>query len=119
MKSVCAKTFDKDFIIVIIALLMLAVVAIPLSLYEHRARNEDNAILNNPSFIGEVADKEVRHLIGMTFFTTDRQYRLYIVGHYLEENEKVEVDRTFIVSSDLFQLYDVGDIVTYDSFNNS
>jgi len=119
LRPVFVKAFDKDYIIVIIVLLILVVVTIPLSLYEHRNRNESNAILNNPSFVGEVSDKDVRHLRGMSFFMMYTQYRLHIVGHYLEESEKIEVDRVFVVSSDLFQLYDIGDIVTCDSFDNS
>ena len=95
---------------------VLAIVIVVLSLYEVRARGEINSILDNPSFVGEVIEREVRRTRGMTFMSEFTQYRLHIVGEFIEDNEIIQIDRVFIVSSELFNRFAEGDVIYYGAF---
>ena len=106
----------KEYILVIIMFCILAVVIVVLSLCEAREKEEANAILNNPSFVGEIIGRDIRHTRGMTFMSGFSQYRLHIVGELIEDNETVQIDRIFIVSSELFNRFDKGDVISYYTF---
>ena len=106
----------RDHAFIILMYCVLAVVIVVLSLSEIREKNETNAILNNPSFVGEVIGREVRHVRGMTFMSEFRQHRLHIIGEFIEDNEIIKVDRIFIVSLELFNQFDEGDIISYGAF---
>ena len=113
------KEFINEYAIAIIAISMLATVGIPFSIQDARVRNENYAILNNPSFVGEVVNKETRRLNGMSPMLSYTQYRMHIVGHYYIIDKKVQIDRIFIVNSELFHLYDIDDVITRENFGGS
>jgi len=79
-------------------------------------RNEVYKFINNPSFLGEVVDKDyLRHggrgfvwpLMSMGY----TEYRLHIVGEYLYGNETVQLDRVFIVPRYLYEQFEIGDLI--------
>ena len=111
------KKFIKEYALVIIAVSVLPAFGIPYSIHEARVKNENYAILNNPTFVGEVVDKEIRR-INITQLLSHNQYRLYLVGHYLENDIKVQIERVFIVNSKFFHQHDIGDVIIREKLDS-
>ena len=108
---------NGDRIIVIaLCLLLLGLVAYGYIRYD----TGSSSIINDPTFVGEVVDKEIVLLrIGLSPATRMREHRLHIVGKYYVDDERVEVDRIFIVSAEIFNRYEVGDIISHDVYGDA
>jgi hypothetical protein len=73
----------------------------------------DEEIINNRSFVGEVIEKDIMRQRWLTIIPM-RSYRLYIIGEYLsDDNEMIQVDRYFNVSKEIYNRYEVGDVISH------
>ena len=79
-------------------------------------RNEVYRIINNPTFVGKVVNKDFIQHEGsrftwpiMTMGYTE--YRLHIVGEYLSSNEIVQLNRIVSVRRYLYDLFEIGDSI--------
>jgi len=82
------------------------------------ARNFDE-IIQNPTFTGVVVRKgtiaEERALIG----SIPARYILQIAGEYFNDDEKIQFDRMFFVSPEVFHRFETGDVISHDMFVDS
>ena len=89
----------------------IAVIIISIHLDNNR-RGEIYILLNNPTFVGKVVDTESVSIRSGVFSTFIRQeHRLHIIGEYIDNNEKVKVDRAFIVLGYLYDRFGIGDLI--------
>ena len=78
------------------------------------ARSSDIYTINNPSFVGEVIakDSEIYQITATSIPVIF--YRLHIVGEYLsDDKEIITFDRVFYVTRQIYNRYEVGDIISH------
>lgn len=94
--------------IAILAAITIIIVSINLS--------NKNDIIYDPTFVGEVVGKETKKraasAAGIMRYT---EYRLHIIGEYIENDKIIQIDRSFIVSEELFNSLDIGDPISNTS----
>ena len=103
----------KNTIIAILALLTL-IALIAYAIYTDLASPSFDDIINNPTFTGTVAGKEVTVERFTTLGPRFTVHRLHIIGSYIEDGEKIQVDRVFAVPSEIYRQFEIGDIISHD-----
>lgn len=106
------KSDNKDLFLLVLLIFTLAFMITSQVFGFSTASSSDMAILNNPSFIGEVIKKnsEILYFAAMPYV----YYRLHILGKYLsDDNEVIRVDRIFYVTREIYNRYEVGDIISH------
>jgi len=68
-------------------------------------------IVDNPTFTGEVINKETSSFPPWGGVAIHQSYRLHIVGEYINGGETVQIDRVFKVSSSWYERFEVGDLI--------
>ena len=114
MYALIKKAAHKDNRLIIIAITVLIAIIIALQLHGNRAISEIYTVIDNPTFIGEVADREViirrtGHGVGWEH----HQFFLHIVGSYIYDDETIYVDRYFPVPQYLFHQFNIGDVISH------
>jgi len=95
----------ESAILIIVSLFLIIAVAV----YSIHQRNQIN-IINDPTFVGEVVGKEATTQRSSVIRQTIT-YRLHITGEYIKDGETVQVDRDFIVSKELYDRFEIGDVI--------
>lgn len=105
---------NEKYVAIIISIIAI-ILTIFMTLHDERARSNELAVLSNPSFVGEVVGKEsvLRHA-GGGMLMRHTEYRLHIVGQYLENYELRQVDRVFTVPRSFYAKYNIGDIISHE-----
>ena len=99
----------KNIIVIVVWLFMI----IPMIFYIVYLHNQ-HEIINNPTFVGEIIGKEsVIHRVGASGVIGVTEYRLHIAGEYIKNNKTIQVNRVFIVSADIYNQHEVGDIISH------
>ena len=94
-----------------IALALAAVALIVYAVYSQRTWSETNNIIHSHNFTGTVVGKEAvtqNFGLGRRRFTV---YRLHVIGEYFGNNERIEVDRVFVVSAEIYHRFEIGDTI--------
>ena len=113
MKDKIINHACKIFIVIVALLIFVTVFA-----YEARVRNELK-VLSYPTFVGEIIAKESRlQSVGMGSGMQITQFRLHIVGTYIDGDEIRQVDRVLVVPGYLYHQFDVGDIIKPSLISN-
>lgn len=101
-------------ILLAIAIITVCTSLIAYGVYEEKEKRRGIEIILNSSFVGEVIEKEkIKRSYGMGGVNTYYVYYMYIIGEYLsEDNEVINVNRNFQVDNDLYNRYQVGDIIS-------
>jgi hypothetical protein len=101
-------------VLIISVLILLIAVLIAHAVYEDNETKRGIEIINHWSFVGEVVERESKKrnnmfpMYGYTMF-----YYMYIIGEYLSnEDEVIHVDRMFRVNEEIYNRYEVGDIIS-------
>jgi len=73
-------------------------------------------IINNPTFIGEVVNKEsitrnARPLAAIPSTT----FQLHIIGAYMEGDEVIHVDQLFTITHYWYRKFEIGDLIYHSS----
>ena len=95
----------------------ICLVILVIAVYIYIGDNTCN-IFNDTTFVGEVVVKEAVSFRTMPFtpgLTTITKHRLYVIGNYFIDGEKVKVDRIITVSAEIFNRYEIGDIISPDT----
>jgi len=100
----------KDEIIAIALILFIALLIAGSTFWNAGRVSTFDALISNPTFVGEVVDKESgwRGGFGITAYT---EHRLHIVGQYYYDGEKIQVDSIFIVPRSQYRQFNVGDLI--------
>jgi len=98
-------------IVGIVALFSILIIIVAANFGCNSRSNEIYTLLNNPTFIGEVVDKEFVWSGGFSTVTRHTEHRVHIIGEYIYDNEVIQVDRIFIISRYLYNQFDIGDLV--------
>ena len=100
--------------------LLVAVAAVLILYFDNKQRKEFYALIDNPTFRGEVVDMaSVKNSFGsfglLDWFTPMEytEYRLHIVGQYQDGDGMIQVDRVFTVSDELYKQFNIGDEIAY------
>ena len=102
---------------IFIVLIFIIVLAVLIYFAYYRSTN---SIIHDPTFVGEVINKETvkqQINIGMTIPRHQVLHRLHIIGTYYAENQRVYVDRIFTVTDAIYNHFEIGDIICSESIN--
>ena len=111
MKSIITK---ERFLVALYLIVSIILLLLSSHFYSDR-RNKFFVLISNPTFEGEVVDMRAIWRGGFTLSTGYMEYRLYIVGEYLYNEEVIQVDRFFIVSRSLYERFDIGDLISWQT----
>jgi len=90
----------KEMLLIISMMALCIIIIMAASHFENNRRNEIYTLINNPTFRGEVVNTQsISRSRGFSPFRRSTEHRLHIVGEYVYDNETIQVDRVFIVSS--------------------
>jgi len=106
-----SKFIESNKIIKTVAITALFILSAVIILYYINLNNHWE-IINHPTFTGEVIGKEsVTRNAGVSLIMKYTEYRLHISGEYTEDNRTIQIDRTFIVPSDIYNNYNIEDFI--------
>jgi len=104
---------DDGYFVVAFAIVFLAITLVWAMLYDTHLDNRISGVINNPTFVGEVVNKEsiTRRVGSMTAFNQITTHQLHIIGEYMEGNEVMQVDQVFTVTRRWFSKFEIGDLI--------
>jgi len=109
---------NEEFRMDIIIIIFCSAVAIAILIYGGRRYDnmlsEIYAIIDEPTFVGEVVDME--HTKSNRIFPLSGgidRYFLHITGSYIVDGETIYVDRNFQVFKYLYEQYKIGDVIPH------
>ena len=119
MKELMKKLAEnEEFRMDIIIIIFCSAVAIAILIYGGRRYDnmlsEIYAIIDEPTFVGEVVDME--HTKSNRIFPLSGgidRYFLHIAGSYIVDGETIYVDRNFQVFKYLYEQYKIGDVIPH------
>ena len=103
---------DDALLMMIFTMFFLAIAMLYGVLYDKHIDNQLSSVINNPTFFGEVIEKEeIIHRVGFGTFNQFTTFRLHIIGEYLEDDEVILVDQVFTATSYWFNRFEIGDLI--------
>lgn len=108
------KKIREELFYITIFIVISIIVLTGAFFYEEHLDNQIRNLINDPTFTGEIVNKEAttRHMgLGISRLNQVTTFRLHIIGEYKEGNEIIHINQTFKVSRYWYNRFEIGDLI--------
>ena len=103
---------NEDTIFYLCITILVIGVTIAAFLYDIHLDNQISSVIDNPTFIGEVVNKEsTTRNLGFGRYNQIMTYRVHIIGEYMDGGEVIHVDRVFEITRRWYNMLEIGDLI--------